>query len=79
MPYALYETLDLGPLKKSKEVFTIVDASIVLLAGNAENVLVKICNEDIKPNKLLKSAERKGPEDPKTDSSKGKGLRIAPP
>ncbi|MED6178910.1 hypothetical protein PIB30_112015, partial [Stylosanthes scabra] len=26
MPYALYETLDLGPLKKSKEVFTTVDA-----------------------------------------------------
>ncbi|MED6213705.1 hypothetical protein PIB30_095895 [Stylosanthes scabra] len=40
MPYALYETLDLGPLKKSKEVFTTVDASIVSVAGIAENVMV---------------------------------------
>ncbi|MED6196155.1 hypothetical protein PIB30_044654, partial [Stylosanthes scabra] len=30
MPYVLYETLDLGPLKKSKEVFTTADASIVV-------------------------------------------------
>ncbi|MED6194632.1 hypothetical protein PIB30_030257 [Stylosanthes scabra] len=42
MPYALYETLDLGPLKKSKEVFTTADASIVLVARIAENVLVKV-------------------------------------
>ncbi|MED6151632.1 hypothetical protein PIB30_084344 [Stylosanthes scabra] len=39
MPYALYETLDLGPLKKSKEVFTTVDASIVSVAGIADNVM----------------------------------------
>ncbi|MED6189105.1 hypothetical protein PIB30_092490 [Stylosanthes scabra] len=31
-----------GPLKKSKEVFTMVDASIVSMAGIAENVLVKV-------------------------------------
>ncbi|MED6175390.1 hypothetical protein PIB30_077913, partial [Stylosanthes scabra] len=35
-------TLDLGPLKKSKEVFTMVDASIVSVAEIAENVLVKV-------------------------------------
>ncbi|MED6128198.1 hypothetical protein PIB30_095265 [Stylosanthes scabra] len=40
MPYALYETLDLGPLRKSKEAFTIVDASIVSVAGIAENVMI---------------------------------------
>ncbi|MED6165899.1 hypothetical protein PIB30_103973 [Stylosanthes scabra] len=39
MPYALYETLDLRPLKKSKEVFTTVDASIVSVAGIADNVM----------------------------------------
>ncbi|MED6128688.1 hypothetical protein PIB30_100411 [Stylosanthes scabra] len=39
MPYALYETLDLGPLKKSKEVFTTVDAIIVSVAGIADNVM----------------------------------------
>ncbi|MED6211826.1 hypothetical protein PIB30_077315 [Stylosanthes scabra] len=33
MPYTLYETLDLSPLKKSKEVFTTVDASIVPTKG----------------------------------------------
>ncbi|MED6189311.1 hypothetical protein PIB30_094742, partial [Stylosanthes scabra] len=42
MPYALYETLDLGLLKKSKEVFTTVDASIVSVAGIADNVMVNI-------------------------------------
>ncbi|MED6115483.1 hypothetical protein PIB30_091032, partial [Stylosanthes scabra] len=42
MPYALYETLDLGPLKKSKEVFTTIDASIVSVAEIAENVMVNI-------------------------------------
>ncbi|MED6127300.1 hypothetical protein PIB30_086784 [Stylosanthes scabra] len=34
VPYALFETLDLGPLKKSKEVFTTVDASIVPTEGD---------------------------------------------
>ncbi|MED6152749.1 hypothetical protein PIB30_094993, partial [Stylosanthes scabra] len=29
MPYALYDTLDLGPLKKSKDIFITADASIV--------------------------------------------------
>ncbi|MED6178808.1 hypothetical protein PIB30_111093, partial [Stylosanthes scabra] len=42
MPYALYETLDLGPLKKSKDVFTTVDASIVSVAGIADNVMVNV-------------------------------------
>ncbi|MED6197933.1 hypothetical protein PIB30_061520 [Stylosanthes scabra] len=35
--------------------------------------------KDIKPDKLLKSAERKESEDPKANGFKGKGLRIAPP
>ncbi|MED6187999.1 hypothetical protein PIB30_081787 [Stylosanthes scabra] len=39
MPFELYETLDLGPLKKTKEVFTTADASIVSMTGIAENVL----------------------------------------
>ncbi|MED6160167.1 hypothetical protein PIB30_048779 [Stylosanthes scabra] len=34
--------MDLGPLKKSKEVFTTADASIVLVAGIAENVMVNV-------------------------------------
>ncbi|MED6113374.1 hypothetical protein PIB30_070154 [Stylosanthes scabra] len=42
MPFELYETLDLGLLNKSDEVFTMVDTSIVAVAGIAENVLVKI-------------------------------------
>ncbi|MED6224555.1 hypothetical protein PIB30_085245 [Stylosanthes scabra] len=42
MSFELYELLDLGPLKKSKEVFTMVDTSIVTVADIAENVLVKI-------------------------------------
>ncbi|MED6114940.1 hypothetical protein PIB30_085405 [Stylosanthes scabra] len=42
MPYALYETLDLGSLKKSQEVFTTVDASIVSVVGIADNVMVNI-------------------------------------
>ncbi|MED6139075.1 hypothetical protein PIB30_080455 [Stylosanthes scabra] len=65
MPYALYETLDLGPLKKSKEVFTTVDASIVTF--------------EIEPEKLLRSEKRKEAENPKNDAFMEKGLRIAPP
>ncbi|MED6177660.1 hypothetical protein PIB30_100257 [Stylosanthes scabra] len=42
MPFELYGTLDLGQLKKSKEVFTMVVASIVSVARIAENVLVKV-------------------------------------
>ncbi|MED6182694.1 hypothetical protein PIB30_031115 [Stylosanthes scabra] len=38
MPLEVYELLDLGQLKKSREVFTTVDASIVSVAGIAENV-----------------------------------------
>ncbi|MED6152322.1 hypothetical protein PIB30_090833 [Stylosanthes scabra] len=33
MPFEVYELLDLGPLKKSREVFTTADASIVSVAG----------------------------------------------
>ncbi|MED6188619.1 hypothetical protein PIB30_087568 [Stylosanthes scabra] len=88
MPYALYETLDLGPLKKSKEVFTTADASIVLVAEIAENFMSSTSaseerclsgSKEIEPDKLLKSAERKEFGDPKIDGFKGKGLRIAPP
>ncbi|MED6224003.1 hypothetical protein PIB30_079600 [Stylosanthes scabra] len=39
----------------------------------------QIGNKDIKPEKLLKSAERKKSEDSKTDGFKEKGLRIALP
>ncbi|MED6224221.1 hypothetical protein PIB30_081791, partial [Stylosanthes scabra] len=42
MPFEVYELLDLGPLKKSREVFTTADASIVSVAGIAQDVLVKI-------------------------------------
>ncbi|MED6124606.1 hypothetical protein PIB30_060468 [Stylosanthes scabra] len=42
MPFEVYELLDLGPLKKLREVFTTTDASIVSVAGIAEYVLVKI-------------------------------------
>ncbi|MED6210189.1 hypothetical protein PIB30_061819 [Stylosanthes scabra] len=38
MPYELYDTLDLGPLKRTREVFTTADASIVSVAGIAKNV-----------------------------------------
>ncbi|MED6137412.1 hypothetical protein PIB30_064808 [Stylosanthes scabra] len=38
MPYELYELLDLGPLKKTNEVFTTVDISVVTVTGIAENV-----------------------------------------
>ncbi|MED6208599.1 hypothetical protein PIB30_046860 [Stylosanthes scabra] len=86
MPFELYEALDLGPLKKSKEVFTMVDASIVSVAGIAKNVLVKIGKltipvdfHEIKPDKPLKSAKGEKSEELKTDSFKRKGLRNAPP
>ncbi|MED6121610.1 hypothetical protein PIB30_031827 [Stylosanthes scabra] len=36
------ETQNLGPLKKSKEVFSTADTSIMSIAGIADNVLVKI-------------------------------------
>ncbi|MED6211620.1 hypothetical protein PIB30_075496 [Stylosanthes scabra] len=85
MPYALYETLDLGPLKKSKEVFTTVDASIVSVAGIADNVMrlerkVPINFESVKigPEKLLRSEKKKEAENPKNDACMEKGLRIAP-
>ncbi|MED6132347.1 hypothetical protein PIB30_018185 [Stylosanthes scabra] len=37
MPHELYDTLDLGPLKKSKEVFSTADTSIMSIAGIADN------------------------------------------
>ncbi|MED6116074.1 hypothetical protein PIB30_096670 [Stylosanthes scabra] len=36
IPFELYETLDLGPLKKTKEVFTTGDASIIPFLKTAE-------------------------------------------
>ncbi|MED6199019.1 hypothetical protein PIB30_072096 [Stylosanthes scabra] len=42
MPFDVYELLDLDPLKKSREVFTTADASIISVTGIAEDVLVKI-------------------------------------
>ncbi|MED6224586.1 hypothetical protein PIB30_085509 [Stylosanthes scabra] len=42
MPFEVYELLDLGPLKKSREVFITADASIVSVIGIAEDVLVMI-------------------------------------
>ncbi|MED6213302.1 hypothetical protein PIB30_091856 [Stylosanthes scabra] len=44
MPYELYALLDLGPLKKTKEVFIMADLGIVSIEGIAEDVLVKIGN-----------------------------------
>ncbi|MED6210661.1 hypothetical protein PIB30_066285 [Stylosanthes scabra] len=84
MPYALSKTLDLGPLKKSKEVFTTADNGIVLVAGIAENVMkgahqLQVGSKEIEPDKLLKSAKRKESEDQKANGFKGKGLKIAPP
>ncbi|MED6182942.1 hypothetical protein PIB30_033348 [Stylosanthes scabra] len=38
MPYELYKFLGLGPLKKTEEIFTNVDASVVLVVGIAEDV-----------------------------------------
>ncbi|MED6194550.1 hypothetical protein PIB30_029577 [Stylosanthes scabra] len=38
MPHELYDTLDLGPLKKSKEVFSTAATSIMPVAGIADNV-----------------------------------------
>ncbi|MED6151087.1 hypothetical protein PIB30_078873 [Stylosanthes scabra] len=40
--WRVYELLDLGPQKKSREVFTIADASIESVVGIVEDVLVKI-------------------------------------
>ncbi|MED6177823.1 hypothetical protein PIB30_101682 [Stylosanthes scabra] len=40
MSFKVYELLDLGPLKKLREVFTTVDASIVSVAGIVEDVLL---------------------------------------
>ncbi|MED6213849.1 hypothetical protein PIB30_097374 [Stylosanthes scabra] len=42
MPYELYKFLKLGPLKKTKEIFTTADASIVPVVGIPENILVRI-------------------------------------
>ncbi|MED6200238.1 hypothetical protein PIB30_083176 [Stylosanthes scabra] len=42
MPFEVYETLDLDPLKTSREVFTTEDASVVSVVGITENVLVRI-------------------------------------
>ncbi|MED6225749.1 hypothetical protein PIB30_096704, partial [Stylosanthes scabra] len=39
MPFELYDALDLGPFKKSNEVFTMVDKSIVTVVDIVENVL----------------------------------------
>ncbi|MED6134882.1 hypothetical protein PIB30_041135 [Stylosanthes scabra] len=41
-PHEIYETFDLGPRKKTGEMFTTVDASNVSMAGITENVMVKV-------------------------------------
>ncbi|MED6183630.1 hypothetical protein PIB30_039470 [Stylosanthes scabra] len=45
MPYELYKFLRLGPLKKTEEIFTNADASVVSVVGNAEDVKgkTKLC------------------------------------
>ncbi|MED6179412.1 hypothetical protein PIB30_000524 [Stylosanthes scabra] len=40
MPYELYKFLGLGPLKKTEEIFTNADASVVSVVGIAEDVKV---------------------------------------
>ncbi|MED6190961.1 hypothetical protein PIB30_111149, partial [Stylosanthes scabra] len=42
MPYEFYKFLKLRPLKKTKEIFTAVDVSVVSVVGIAENILVRI-------------------------------------
>ncbi|MED6213998.1 hypothetical protein PIB30_098798 [Stylosanthes scabra] len=42
MPYELYKFLKIGPLKKTKEIFTTTDANVVSIVGIAENILVRI-------------------------------------
>ncbi|MED6123253.1 hypothetical protein PIB30_047408 [Stylosanthes scabra] len=42
MPYELYKFLKLDLLKKTNEIFTIADASIVSVVGIIENILVRI-------------------------------------
>ncbi|MED6161547.1 hypothetical protein PIB30_061848 [Stylosanthes scabra] len=101
MPFELYEALDLGPLKKSKEVFTIVDArkttevfhlTLPPTPRRKGAHQFQIGNEEIKPDKPLKSEEGEKSEELKTDSVslnsststlkesfKRKGLRNAPP
>ncbi|MED6116837.1 hypothetical protein PIB30_103966 [Stylosanthes scabra] len=69
MPYALYETLDLGPLKKSKEVFTTVDASIVSVAEIADNVMMASKG---------KAPAAASPTEPRVDM-KGKKVVQTPP
>ncbi|MED6207156.1 hypothetical protein PIB30_033256 [Stylosanthes scabra] len=59
MPFELYETLDLGSLKKTKEVFTTADASIVSVTAIAENVLVRIGELTISANfHIIKPTKR---------------------
>ncbi|MED6112305.1 hypothetical protein PIB30_060462 [Stylosanthes scabra] len=76
MPYALYETLDLGPLKKSKEVFTTVDASIVSVAGIADNVMDGK-KESSKPAKKKKQHEEVKTRKKKKHEEDVDGGRIA--
>ncbi|MED6153458.1 hypothetical protein PIB30_102175 [Stylosanthes scabra] len=87
MPYTLYETLDLGPLKKSKEVFTTVDASIVSVAvmlimscASVEGAhQLRVSTKKIGSEKLLGSKKEKEAENSKNNASVKKGSRIAPP
>ncbi|MED6146984.1 hypothetical protein PIB30_039841 [Stylosanthes scabra] len=68
MPHALYETLDLGPLKKTREVFTIADASIVSVARVTENVMVKIGMPTIPADfRIIKRHQEKRRGSPKED------------
>ncbi|MED6199334.1 hypothetical protein PIB30_075000 [Stylosanthes scabra] len=78
MPYELYELLDLGPLKKSNEVFTMVDTSIVAVAGIAENVLVKIGKLTI-PADFHVIRATKGDKGGRPQIEEEKELRNTPP
>ncbi|MED6148313.1 hypothetical protein PIB30_051997 [Stylosanthes scabra] len=42
MPYELYKFLGLGPLKKTEEIFTNADTSVVSVVGIAEDVKVRV-------------------------------------
>ncbi|MED6127260.1 hypothetical protein PIB30_086441 [Stylosanthes scabra] len=73
MPYALYETLDLGKITK---IFHVTRPPAPRKKGAHQ---LRVGSRKIEPEKLLKSEKIKESENPKNDAFIKKGLRIAPP
>ncbi|MED6174521.1 hypothetical protein PIB30_069863 [Stylosanthes scabra] len=73
MPYALYETLDLG---KITEVFHVTRPPAPRKKGAHQ---LRVGSKKIEPEKLLRSGEGKESKNLKNDGFIEKGLRIAPP